>query len=131
MGDRPEGVEEAELSSSLVDGWGFEVASASYLPVGGGSYHWAVADTAGSRRFVTVDDLDDKEGGELDRDATRRTLRQAFDTALALHQHAELGFVVAPIPTRTGATMRRLGSRHSVAVFPFIDGHAGAFGPYL
>ncbi|MQA26626.1 MAG: phosphotransferase, partial [Micromonosporaceae bacterium] len=40
MRDKPEGVEDAELGSALADGWGVEVQSMTYLPVGAGSYHW-------------------------------------------------------------------------------------------
>jgi Phosphotransferase enzyme family len=128
--DYPEGVDETALRSSLAEGWGLEVATATYLPVGGGSYHWAVVDATGARRFVTADDLDAKEGAELPREPTRANLVQALETAVALHQRAELGFVVAPMPTTNGAVLVRLGARYTVAVFPFIPGRAGDFGPY-
>jgi spectinomycin phosphotransferase len=54
-------------------------------------------------------------------------LRRAFDTAAALRDGG-LGFVVAPIRTGSGETVRRLGPRHTIALFPFVDGEAGRFG---
>jgi spectinomycin phosphotransferase len=41
-----------------------------------------------------------------------------------------LRFVVAPIPTRDGESLRRLDSRYAVALFPFVEGEAGQFGYY-
>ena len=60
MRDRPPGVTERDLVHALADGWGIRAAALRYAPVGGGSYHWVVRDDQGERRFVTVDDLDDK-----------------------------------------------------------------------
>ncbi|WP_405151120.1 aminoglycoside phosphotransferase family protein [Sphaerisporangium sp. NBC_01403] len=127
MRDRPEGVEEAALVSALADGWGVEARSATYLPVGAGSYHWAVADGGGRQRFVTVDDLGFEDGS---REAAFGALGRAYDTALALRRDAGLGFVVAPIPARTGSTVWRLDSRYAVSVFPMVDGEAGQFGAH-
>ncbi|MGY0236779.1 phosphotransferase enzyme family protein [Longispora urticae] len=134
MKDRPEGVTESALVAALADGWGVTVRSVAYLPVGAGSYHWAARvgdpDGPGSGRdgpalFVTVDDL-----GHDDRDLAFGRLGRAMDTASALRRDADLGFVVAPVPARTGATVWRLAERYSVAVFPLLDGHAGRFGPH-
>ena len=119
-------MEEAALVSALADGWGVEVRSATYLPVGFGSYHWSVVDRHGHAHFVTVDDL----GEDGSREAAFNALGRAFDTALALQRDAGLSFVVAPIPARTGSTVERLGSRYAVAVFPMLEGSAGQFGPH-
>lgn len=127
MRDKPEGVEETELVSALVDGWGVEVRTVKYLPVGFGSYHWAVVDHGGRSRFVTVDDLGDEDDS---REAAFSALGRALHTALALQRDAGLGFVVAPIPTRTGSTVRRLSSRYAVSVFPMVEGKAGQFGAH-
>ena len=97
--------------------------------VGGGSYHWVVRDVDGTRRFVTVDDLDQKPWLGDSRDSVFVGLRRASDTAAALHDLG-LGFVVAPIRTDRGETVRRIGQRHAIALFPFVDGHAGRFGHY-
>jgi Phosphotransferase enzyme family len=127
MRDKPEGVLEAELVSALADGWGAVVRSMKYLPVGAGSYHWAVVDDGGRVRFVTVDDLGAEDGS---REAAFGALGRAFGTALALRRDAGLEFVVAPIPTRTGSTVWRLGSRYAVSVFPMVEGRAGQFGAH-
>jgi len=105
----------------LDDGWGLQVARMRYVPVGFGSYHWEVTDTAGRRHFVTVDDLDAKGWLGDDRESTFDGLRAAFDVALALRRDAGLPFVVAPTPDADGGTLRRAGPRYSVALFPFVD----------
>ncbi|HEU4422690.1 MAG TPA: phosphotransferase [Pilimelia sp.] len=147
MRDRPEGVADSDIASALAAGWGLRVASATYCPVGFGSYHWAVADDGGLARFVTVDDLGAEDGV---RDAAFERLGRALDTALALRRDAGLGFVVAPIPTRTGSTVCRLiappearaalgahraaggprGHRYAISVFPMVEGEAGRFGAH-
>ncbi|HEX5534497.1 MAG TPA: phosphotransferase [Actinomycetales bacterium] len=127
MKDRPEGVTEAGLASALADGWGLEIRSAEYLPVGFGSYHWSVTDDDGQARFVTVDDL----GTDVcSQEAALAALGRAFDTALALRRDAGLGFVVDPIPARTGSTVWRLGERYGVSAFPMVEGEAGQFGAH-
>ncbi|MBY8882110.1 phosphotransferase [Actinacidiphila acidipaludis] len=128
MKDRPPGVRDDDLVAALADGWGLTARAVAYRPVGFGSHHWTaeVADPGrgGSTRqlFVTVDVL----SGE--RPAALARLTAALDTALALRRDAGLEFVVAPVPDRTGATVRLLGERHTVAVFPLVDGVAGDFG---
>ena len=105
--------------------WELATDVLEYTPLGFGSYHWVATDAAGGRRFVTVDDLD---RGPLDtRDAAFGRLERAFDTTLALRTAGGLSFVVAPLPTRHGQSVRRIGPRHSIAVHPFVDGQAGAF----
>jgi spectinomycin phosphotransferase len=124
----PEDVDTDVLIEALADGWGIDVDDADYAAVGAGSYHWVVKDNNGTRAFVTVDDLDLKAWLGDTRESTFDGLRRAFDTAAAL-RNADLGFVVAPIPTTSGETLRRLGTRHTIAVFPFVDGQAGEYGP--
>jgi len=53
----------------------------------------------------------------------------AFDTSVALRDSG-LQFVVAPIPTRDGESLRRLGPQYAIALFPFVEGKAGEFGRY-
>ena len=125
----PEDVETSALIAVLADEWGFDADSAEYAPVGGGSYHWVVTDRDGTRAFVTVDDLDWKHWLGGTRDSAFEGLRRAFDTAVALRDGG-LEFVVAPIPTRRGETVRRIGPRHTIALFPFVAGEAGRFGHY-
>ena len=125
----PEDVETSDLVDALADGWGFEVESVEYAAVGAGSYHWVVSDSAGTRGFVSVDDLDGKTWLGDTREATFDGLRAAFDTAAALRD-AGLAFVVAPIPASGGETVLRLSPRHTIALFPFVDGRVGAYGHY-
>jgi spectinomycin phosphotransferase len=122
-----EGLEERELFDALRDGWYLNAVDVVYVPVGGGSYHWRVDDDTGVRHWVTVDDLDDKGFLGGTRDVVFDRLRRAFDTAYALRAGG-LEFVVAPVPTRGGESVRRLGDRHTVALFPFVDAPTGVFG---
>jgi spectinomycin phosphotransferase len=125
----PEDFEAGALISALADGWGFGVEAADYAAVGGGSYHWVVKDPEGTRSFVTVDDLDRKPWLGDTRESAFDGLKHAFDTAVALRDGG-LDFVVAPIPTSRGETVRRIGPRYTIALFPFVDGEAGRFGEY-
>jgi spectinomycin phosphotransferase len=129
--DWPEGVEERQLKLALAQGWGIEAVVTEYAAVGGGSYHWVVADAAGQRQFVTVDDLGEKGWLGETPAAAFEGLRTAMDTASALRRQADLQFVVAPIPTRRGETLRPLGSRYAVTVFPMLDGAGGQWGEPL
>jgi spectinomycin phosphotransferase len=125
----PEGLDERDLFDALRDGWGLDTVAAVYVPVGGGSYHWQVDDGAGVRHWVTVDDLDHKGFLGATRDVVFDCLRRAFDTACALRSGG-LEFVVAPVPTPGGESVRRLDGRHAVTVFPFLDASTGLFGEY-
>jgi spectinomycin phosphotransferase len=127
--DLPDEFETAALTRRLADHWGFEVAALDYAPVGFGSYHWIATDAAGSLRFVTVDDLDRKPWLGSTRELALDGLARAYGTAVALRD-AGLGFVVAPILTTGGEAVRRVGARHSIALFPYVDGRSADFGAY-
>ena len=124
----PDDFDDSRLLPSLAEGWGIESRSAEYLTVGFGSYHWLVTDTTGRRLFVTVDDLRQKEWLGNTPEVALGGLRNAFDAALSLRDEGGLDFVIAPLPTARGETVRRIGMRHAVAVFPFISGRPGHFG---
>ncbi len=109
-------------------GWRFEAASIEYAAVGFGSHHWVAVDVAGSRRFVTVDDLA-RVSVSRNKEAAFASLSAAFETARSLRDSG-LDFVVAPLPDVAGRALRRLGDSFSVTVFPFLEGGAGAFGSY-
>ncbi|MEU9886897.1 phosphotransferase [Sphaerisporangium sp. NPDC051011] len=154
MKDRPEGLEDTALVSAVSEGWDVRVRSATYLPLGAGSYHWAVEDDGGRSWFVTADDLGSEndawqesfhdlgsdsgrkgsfedQGGENDaREVAFERLGRAFATAVALRRDAGLAFVLAPIPARTGAPLWRIDPRYAVSVFPMLDGEAGEFGAH-
>jgi len=115
---------------ALAQGWQLRAASMEYLPVGGGGYHWVLADVDGLRHFVTVDDLDSKDWLGDTRQVVFEGLQRALGTAATLHRDAELQFVVAPVPARDGELLHRLDDRHAVSVFPFLAGRSYPFGPY-
>jgi spectinomycin phosphotransferase len=123
----PEGLADTSLITALAEGWGLTAIRIEYVPEGGGSYHWRVADDAGRRYFVTVDDLDHKAYLGANRDFAFEGLRRALDTAAALRHEAGLEFVVAPLPTAEGETVKRIDPRHTVAVYPFIKGTSLGF----
>lgn len=95
--------------------------------MGAGSYHWRVRDDAGKFHWVTVDDLDQKVYLAGTREPAFQGLRRALDTALTLRRHG-LDFVVAPVPAADGETVRRLGDRHAVTLFPHVDGRPRQWG---
>ena len=131
MRDRPTGIAERDVAHALADGWGIRAGALTYAPVGGGSYHWAARDEQGEQRFVTVDDLDAKGWLGRTRPAVLAGLRAAMDAAVTLRREAALRFVAAPVPARDGQTVRPLGARHAVAVFPFLRGAPGRWGEPL
>jgi spectinomycin phosphotransferase len=126
----PVGIDEPQLTIALREAWGLEVDTLEYVPEGGGSYHWR-AEVDGQRWFVTADDLHSKPWLGHDADSTFDGLRGAFDVALALHEEAGCEFVVAPVRTAQGLSLHRVSAQYSLAVFPFIDGEAGAWGAPL
>jgi len=130
MRAEPEDLEKRALFDSLFQGWGLNVVAAEYVAVGFGSHHWLAVGDTGSRHWVTVDDLTDKAYLGDSPDAAFGSLRRALDTASALRAGG-LEFVVAPVPSAAGETVRRLGSRHAVAVYPYLDGRSGRFGEGL
>ena len=128
MKSPPDDFDDSWLLPSLAEGWRIQSRSADYLTVGFGSYHWLVTDTTGRSLFVTVDDLCQKEWLGNTPEAALDGLRHAYDTALSLHDERGLEFVIAPLPTAQGETVRPIGMRHAVAIFPFISGRPAHFG---
>jgi spectinomycin phosphotransferase len=129
MRARPDGVTTEDIVEALAAGWGIAGAVAAYAPVGAGSYHWIVTRADGGHAFATVDDLDHKAWLGDARDTVFTGLTSAFDTATTLAE-AGLAFVVGPVRARDGRTVLRLGERHTLALFPFVDGRAGAVGDH-
>jgi spectinomycin phosphotransferase len=123
----PLDLDELDLADALAGSWNLDVSHLLYIPKGSGSYHW-FAETPASRYFLTVDDLDIKPWLGASPDSTFAGLEAAYDSALALRQHAHLMFVVAPIPQVSGDTTLRLSERYALAVFPFVDGEPGVWG---
>jgi spectinomycin phosphotransferase len=125
----PESLETRAVVDALREGWGFDAVGAEHAAIGGGSYHWIVTDVGGLRRFVTVDELGSKTWLGDTYDETFTGLSAAFATAADLRESG-LAFVVAPLPALDGMPLRRLEARYSIALFPFVDGRAGKWGPY-
>lgn len=120
----PADLPEAVLVSTLGRSWGMNVASVEYRSVGWGSHHWEVADAAGSRWFVTADELENKllsEGEPLASGFGR--LRASLAAARDLWDCGRT-FVVAPVPAGDGEPLARAGGRFGVAVYPFIAGQS-------
>src|ERR1700733_5850924 len=103
------------LGATLAEGWRLRAGSLEYLPVGGGSHHWALSGGDGLRHFVTVDDLDGKDWLGNTRQAVAEGLRRALRTAGVLRREARLEFVVAPLPALDGEPLRRLDDRYSIS----------------
>jgi hypothetical protein len=129
VNDLPDELDPDGLAPALADGWSFDAVSIEYAPVGFGSYHWIAADAKGTRRFVTVDDLDRKPWFGDGRDSAFDGLTASFGTAVALRD-VGLEFVLAPILATEGTAVRRIDDRYSIAVFPFAAGETGDFGEF-
>lgn len=130
MQDQPMEFDEHALREALAE-WEINAASLAYTPVGFGDHHWTVLDDRARRWFVTVADLADKPHCGLGTAAAADGLRRAMDTAWALRERAGLDFVVAPRRSTGGQTVRRLGERHGLSVFPYLAGVSGQFGEEL
>jgi spectinomycin phosphotransferase len=102
------------LRHAVEAGWSLQAATLEYRPVGFGSHHWELTDTSGDRRFVTVDDV---------RTRGFDSVRAPLAAAQALRATGR-DFVVAPLPSRDGAPVIRLGDAYALAVYPFVAGES-------
>ena len=129
MFTRPDDLSDSDIARALTGGWNLTPDSLDYAAVGFGSHHWR-ATAAGTRWFVTVDDLEARrrEPSESRSDAGAR-LSAALLTARSLRD-AGLAFVVAPTTSRSGAVLQTLDDRYVVALYPHINGETHHFGPY-
>jgi hypothetical protein len=126
----PDGLPETTLMSALGRSWGMAVTSMQYRPVGWGSHHWEVADAAGSRWFVTVDELENKRLSASEPLAAGfARLRASLAAAMDLRACGRT-FVVAPVPTRDGEPLARVNGRFGVAVYPFVAGQSFDWGEF-
>jgi Phosphotransferase enzyme family len=126
----PDGLPEDVLVPVLARGWGVAAASTAYRAVGFGSHHWEVIDTAGTRWFVTADELEKKRlslGEPLS--AAFGRLRASLAAARDLRDHGR-AFVVAPVPARDGEPLVRANDRFGVALYPFVDGQSFGWGGF-
>lgn len=115
--------------------WGIRPVALTHLPLGFADHHWRVTDTSGRRWFATVADLSRKGYLGPTPVRARERLAAAMDTAARLHDDAGLGFVVAPLRTPEGRTVRAVGRDLVLSLFPYVEGASGEFGrpltPYL
>jgi len=118
------------VADAVAVGWGVDILSLQYLAVGGGGYHWRLKGADGRELFVTVDDLDEKDWLGDDRPGVAEGLSASLSTAWWLRDDARLAFVMAPLPTRKGDPLVRLGERFAVSITPYVDGRSSPFGPY-
>ena len=126
----PDGLPEAALTAVLGRRWDMTVAAAVYRPVGWGSHHWAVTDAAGSRWFVTADELAHKRMSEREPlGAAFGRLRASLAAATELRASGA-AFVVAPVRTGDGEPLARVDDRFGVAVYPFVDGQSFDWGEF-
>jgi Phosphotransferase enzyme family len=126
----PHDLSEDALASALSRGWEVSVASMTYRAVGFGSHHWEVIDTAGTRWFVTADELEAKRHslGEPLTTAFGR-LRASLAAARDLRDNGRK-FVVAPVPTVDRQPLARAGERFGIALYPFVDGQSFSWGEF-
>jgi len=98
------------------------VAALNYLPVGWGSHHWDALDRAGSRWFITVDELENKRvRADESLDGGFARLRASLRSAAALRK-AGGEFVLAPVAANNAESVLRFGARFAVAVYRFTEG---------
>jgi hypothetical protein len=126
----PDRLPAAAVAGALRRWWGLAVATAEYRPVGWGSHHWAVTDAAGSRWFVTADELENKRMSEHEPlDTAFGRLRAALAAATDLRASGA-GFVVAPVPAADGEPLVRVNDTFGLAVYPFVDGQSFDWGEF-
>jgi spectinomycin phosphotransferase len=89
MLSRPADLTDAAIRRSLDEHWHLSPHELAYEPVGFGSHHWITED-----HFVS-----------LDRAEVVASLGAALRTATALRDDGGLAFVIAPIPTASGALL--------------------------
>jgi spectinomycin phosphotransferase/16S rRNA (guanine(1405)-N(7))-methyltransferase len=118
------------LAVVLAREWPIRIDSLTYRPVGFGSHHWAVVDDTGARWFLTVDDLAGRRHHRDEPgDAAYQRLWTSLVTARELRAHG-LGFVVAPVDTRSGEPLARIDERFVAALYPFVDGTSFGWGDF-
>jgi hypothetical protein len=126
----PDGLADSDLTAVLSRGWDLDVASLTYRPVGWGSHHWEATAAGGTRWFVTVDDLEQKQirDGEPLTAAFSR-LRASLAAAADLRSGGGT-FVLGPVLDHDGEPVTRVGDRFAAAVYPFVTGQSFTWGEF-
>lgn len=126
----PEGLSEDQLVSALGTHWLLDAEAVAYRAVGFGSHHWEIADAAGTRWFVTADELANKRMSLREPlGVAFGRLRHALHAALDLHALG-YAFVVAPILSAGGEPLVRAGEEFALALYPFVAGESFAWGEF-
>ena len=126
---QPDGLNDDDVTETLLRGWGLVADNVGYAALGFGSHHWhAVA--GDTQWFVTVDDLDSRRQNVADtRLRARQRLNAALSGAYALQRQGR-SFVVAPVPSGAGSVLENVDERYVLALYPHIEGRAGSWGRY-
>lgn len=114
----PEDLTDSDVLRVVRDGWAPRASTATYLPVGFGSHHWAVSAPDGHRWFVSADDV--RAPG------TFETLAGAFAVAAAARSSGVDG-AHGPLHALGGDLVVVVG-RWAVSVQSWVDGAVGRFG---
>lgn len=126
----PDGLPEDVLAAALKRGWQLAAASMAYRPVGFGSHHWEVTDAAGTRWFVTADELENKRRSRSEPlSAAFGRLRASLAAASDLRESGRT-FVVAPVAALDGEPLVRANNQFAVALYPFVHGQSFEWGPF-
>ena len=126
MRARPADVDDRELGAQVSREWKLDLVDIRYVAVGGGSHHWQARDASGRDYWLNVDDLDCKPFLASTPESTFEGLQRALATAVALRD-AGLEFVVAPLPSGTGACVSRFGTHYAVSAYPCLTGTSRGF----
>ena len=108
MRSPPDDLTDADVARAVWQHWQLRCTSIQHVPIGAGAYHWQAELDDGTRRWVSVDDLDQKAYIATRPDDVYAVLQGAFDTALALRRRG-LEFILAPLPAADGARTQRFG----------------------
>jgi spectinomycin phosphotransferase len=125
----PADLAERDLRAALARGWGLEVASLTYRPVGFGSHHWELVDGSDDRWFVTVDDVAAAQGAAESWADARAGLHAALDSAARLAD-AGADFVVAPHRAADADVLVDVGE-YAISLFPLVTGETFSWGPFV
>jgi hypothetical protein len=126
----PDGLRSDAVRSALAQGWGLAVVSLGYLALGFGSHHWEAVDSAGTRWFVTVDELASRRWSRAEPlDAVCGRLGASLAVASDLSELG-LSIAVAPVPTWAGGPLLRLTDRFAVSLYPFTTGQSFTWGAF-
>src|SRR5882757_755894 len=119
MRTRPADLPDDELIVAAHRHWGLGLESVEYRPVGAGSHHWSAIDAAGTRWFLTVDDMTKRRIADTPSDALKK-MRQTWETVRRLADSG-VEFAVAPRRALNDTLLASVPPHYALTVFPYID----------